>query len=69
MLLEKRFRSGKIYTYVGDILISVNPLKQLGLYDEEVLTIMKPLLNHYCYTNFNLVCMYVHVMRFFIPAV
>jgi len=30
--LEQRFQADKIYTYVGDILIAVNPYKQLGLY-------------------------------------
>ena len=35
--LKKRYLKGAIYTYVGDILISVNPFHELpDLYSEEV---------------------------------
>ena len=34
--LKNRFKSNIIYTYVGDILVSINPFKQLGLYEDEV---------------------------------
>eukprot|EP00041_Stephanoeca_diplocostata_P006092 m.75482 g.75482 ORF g.75482 m.75482 type:complete len:1672 (-) comp16172_c1_seq12:83-5098(-) len=30
--LEQRYKNNKIYTYVGDILIAINPFKDLGLY-------------------------------------
>eukprot|EP00052_Salpingoeca_macrocollata_P017135 m.138842 g.138842 ORF g.138842 m.138842 type:complete len:1065 (-) comp20285_c0_seq3:49-3243(-) len=33
--LEKRFQQQRIYTYVGDILLAVNPYQQLDLYDAE----------------------------------
>ncbi|KAJ9087551.1 class II myosin [Entomophthora muscae] len=35
--LEKRFFAGDIYTYIGHVLISVNPFKDLGLYTDEIL--------------------------------
>lgn len=31
-LLKKRFESGQIYTYIGDILVAVNPFTNLALY-------------------------------------
>lgn len=30
--LQKRFESNQIYTYIGDILVAVNPFTDLGLY-------------------------------------
>lgn len=30
--LQKRFESNQIYTYIGDILVAVNPFTNLGLY-------------------------------------
>ncbi|XP_058834413.1 myosin-IIIb-like isoform X4 [Topomyia yanbarensis] len=30
--LQKRFETSQIYTYIGDILVAVNPFAQLGLY-------------------------------------
>ena len=33
--LNKRFNLGQIYTYIGDILIAVNPFKSLDLYGEQ----------------------------------
>jgi len=35
--LRKRFENGEIYTYIGHVLISVNPFKDLGIYTDEVL--------------------------------
>lgn len=35
--LHKRFQNGIIYTYIGHVLISVNPFRDLGIYTEEVL--------------------------------
>ncbi|CAG8534476.1 4267_t:CDS:10 [Ambispora gerdemannii] len=35
--LKKRFENGEIYTYIGHVLISVNPFKDLGIYTDEVL--------------------------------
>ncbi|KAI9445062.1 P-loop containing nucleoside triphosphate hydrolase protein [Lactarius indigo] len=35
--LQKRWTSGEIYTYIGAVLISVNPFRDLGIYTEEVL--------------------------------
>ena len=34
--LSKRYQKKKIYTNVGDILISVNPFQNLDIYDDEV---------------------------------
>ncbi|GME67798.1 unnamed protein product [[Candida] boidinii] len=35
--LEKRFHNGTIYTYIGHVLISVNPFRDLGIYTDQVL--------------------------------
>ncbi|ODV98605.1 hypothetical protein PACTADRAFT_48326 [Pachysolen tannophilus NRRL Y-2460] len=35
--LEKRFKNNTIYTYIGNVLISVNPFKDLGIYTDKVL--------------------------------
>ncbi|KAL0581064.1 class II myosin [Marasmius crinis-equi] len=35
--LSKRWKSGEIYTYIGAVLISVNPFRDLGIYTDEVL--------------------------------
>ncbi|TBU29834.1 P-loop containing nucleoside triphosphate hydrolase protein [Dichomitus squalens] len=35
--LEKRWKNGEIYTYIGSVLISVNPFRDLGIYTDEVL--------------------------------
>ncbi|KAL6929088.1 myosin I [Hanseniaspora valbyensis] len=35
--LELRFKNGLIYTYIGNVLVSVNPFRDLGIYTEEVL--------------------------------
>jgi len=34
--LFKRFEAKKIYTYIGDILIALNPFQELNIYDERV---------------------------------
>jgi myosin-1 len=35
--LSKRFQKGEIYTYIGHVLISVNPFRDLGIYSDETL--------------------------------
>ncbi|KAI9506281.1 P-loop containing nucleoside triphosphate hydrolase protein [Coemansia spiralis] len=35
--LKKRFENADIYTYIGNVLISVNPFRDLGIYTHEVL--------------------------------
>lgn len=35
--LKKRFEGGEIYTYIGHVLVSVNPFRDLGIYTDEVL--------------------------------
>ncbi|SCU77896.1 LAFA_0A03884g1_1 [Lachancea sp. 'fantastica'] len=35
--LKKRFLNGTIYTYIGHVLISVNPFRDLGIYTDSVL--------------------------------
>ncbi|CAG8974101.1 hypothetical protein HYALB_00011623 [Hymenoscyphus albidus] len=39
--LKKRFEGGEIYTYIGHVLVSVNPFRDLGIYTEEVLETYK----------------------------
>ncbi|CCH40511.1 Myosin-1 [Wickerhamomyces ciferrii] len=36
--LQKRFDNGTIYTYIGHVLISVNPFRDLGIYTDQVLS-------------------------------
>ncbi|QUC23686.1 uncharacterized protein UV8b_07927 [Ustilaginoidea virens] len=35
--LRKRFEGGSIYTYIGHVLVSVNPFRDLGIYTDQVL--------------------------------
>ena len=35
--LQKRFQNAEIYTYIGNVLISVNPFRDLGIYTDEIL--------------------------------
>lgn len=35
--LKKRFENGEIYTYIGHVLVSVNPFRDLGIYTDEKL--------------------------------
>ncbi|KAI0322996.1 myosin class I heavy chain [Amylostereum chailletii] len=35
--LQKRWTSGEIYTYIGGVLISVNPFRDLGIYTDDIL--------------------------------
>lgn len=35
--LQQRFQNGLIYTYIGHVLISVNPFQDLGIYTEQIL--------------------------------
>jgi myosin-1 len=32
--LQKRFRANLIYTYIGTVVVSVNPYKPVGIYDK-----------------------------------
>ncbi|XP_044253205.1 unconventional myosin ID-like [Tribolium madens] len=33
--LELRFKHGKIYTYIGEVCVSVNPYKTMNIYDQK----------------------------------
>lgn len=35
--LKKRFHNAEIYTYIGHVLVSVNPFRDLGIYTDQVL--------------------------------
>ena len=39
--LQKRFMNGSIYTYIGHVLISVNPFQDLGIYTPQTLALYK----------------------------
>ena len=34
--LEQRYNNNVIYTYIGDILVAVNPFKDLSIYSDRV---------------------------------
>ena len=34
--LEQRYINGIIYTYIGDILVAINPFVDLGIYSDKV---------------------------------
>jgi myosin heavy subunit len=33
--LKKRFFSGNVYTYIGEVVVAVNPFKRLDIYTDE----------------------------------
>ena len=35
--LQVRFANAEIYTYIGNVLISVNPFRDLGIYTDDIL--------------------------------
>lgn len=35
--MKKRFENREIYTYIGHVLVSVNPFRDLGIYTDQVL--------------------------------
>ncbi|KAK4229718.1 putative myosin-5 [Podospora fimiseda] len=39
--LKQRFEGGQIYTYIGHVLVSVNPFRDLGIYTDQVLNSYK----------------------------
>lgn len=56
--LRARYQKDKIYTYVGDILVAVNPYRPLALYDSKVISVYIGLycVNKLMFHSFNL-CM------------
>lgn len=43
--LHKRYTQNQIYTYIGDILVAVNPFTDVGIYTTKVI-LMAPKSNH-----------------------
>lgn len=39
--LKIRYQNGKIYTYIGDILIAINPMRNLNIYNKEISELYK----------------------------
>lgn len=35
MFICSRFKHGKIYTYIGEVCVSVNPYKTMNIYDQK----------------------------------
>ena len=40
--LEQRYKNNVIYTYIGDILVAVNPFTELGIYSDRVQSLLLP---------------------------
>ena len=36
-ILDKRFQTGSPYTYIGEVVVSINPYRQLNIYGNEVI--------------------------------
>ncbi len=34
--LEQRYSNGVVYTYIGDILVAINPFAELSIYGDKV---------------------------------
>jgi hypothetical protein len=41
--LEQRYKNNVIYTYIGDILVAVNPFTELGIYSDRVHSLLLPI--------------------------
>ena len=39
--LKLRFGKGKIYTYIGEVVVSVNPYRPMVIYDKEYVAVRK----------------------------
>ena len=35
--LEQRYMNGVVYTYIGDILVAINPFAELNIYGDKVI--------------------------------
>lgn len=40
--LKLRYKKGKIYTYIGEVVVSVNPYRPLVIYDKEYVQVGCP---------------------------
>ena len=46
--LKLRFGKGKIYTYIGEVVVSVNPYRPMVIYDKEYVQVCDHILSMGC---------------------
>ena len=46
--LKQRFTKGKIYTYIGEVVVSVNPYRAMVIYDKEYVQVCQCVCVYVC---------------------
>lgn len=49
--LKLRYQKGKIYTYIGEVLVSVNPYQAMPIYDSKFVQVRPVFSISVCYFN------------------
>lgn len=53
--LKLRYKKGKIYSYIGEVVVSVNPYRNLVIYDKEYVQVLKEVQLH-CVAKMSVSC-------------